>query len=76
MIEEKEEEFFLFANPDEEYELMRIFLGNKIPSDWGKMNQDTKRRYITQFCSTSPLMIISISIWKSIIGIPLRKAVC
>jgi len=49
VIEEKEEEFFLFANPDEEYELMRIFLGNKIPSDWGKMNQDTKRRYITQF---------------------------
>ncbi|HNZ88414.1 MAG TPA: GWxTD domain-containing protein [Candidatus Cloacimonas acidaminovorans] len=49
VIEEKEEEFFLFANPDEEYELMRIFLGNKIPSDWGKMNQDTKKRYITQF---------------------------
>ncbi len=49
VIEEQEEIFFLFANPDEEYELIRIFLGNKMPSDWSKMNQDTKKRYITQF---------------------------
>ena len=49
VIEESEEEFFLFANPDEEYNLMRIFLGNKLPADWKNLNQDKKRRYCTQF---------------------------
>jgi len=49
VIEEKEEEFFLFANPDDEFELMRIFMGNRISADWKDLSQDSKKRYITQF---------------------------
>lgn len=49
VVQEKEEEFFLFNNPDDEYALMKIFKGGKTPTDWKFLSNDKKRRYITQF---------------------------
>lgn len=49
LYEEKEDFVFLFSNPDDEYELMRYFWGNKLPPDWKGMDMDKKRRYGTQF---------------------------
>lgn len=49
LYEEKEDFISLFANMDEEYELMRYFVGNKLPSDWKNMSPDKKKRHVTQF---------------------------
>jgi len=49
LFEEAEEQFFLFSNPDDEYELMRYFAGSKLPADWKNLSLDKKRRYGTQF---------------------------
>jgi hypothetical protein len=49
LYEEKEELINLFANVNEEYELMRYFLGSNLPANWSDLSIDKKRRYITQF---------------------------
>jgi len=49
LFEEQEEQFFLFSNPDEEYQLMRYFLGSQVPGDWKDISFAKKRRYGTQF---------------------------
>lgn len=40
---------FLFADPDEEYKLMRYFMGSRLPGDWASLEIPTKRRFITGF---------------------------
>lgn len=40
---------FLFADPDEEFKLMRYYMGNRLPGDWENLELATKRRYITNF---------------------------
>lgn len=40
---------FLFADPDDEYNLMKYFGGSRLPSDWKSLSQSTKRRYISSF---------------------------
>ncbi|MDD4310103.1 MAG: GWxTD domain-containing protein [Candidatus Cloacimonetes bacterium] len=49
LLEEKEEQHYLLPNNDDEYELMHIFMGNRLTQDWKNMNPDRQRRYITQF---------------------------
>lgn len=49
LIEEAEELHFIFADPEDEYMLMRIFLGNQMPTDWKNFDTGKKRRYSTQF---------------------------
>jgi GWxTD domain-containing protein len=49
LYSEPEEHFFLFSNPEEEYQLMRYFLGSKLPNDWKDASYAKKRRYGTQF---------------------------
>ena len=49
VVEMPELNRFLFADPDEEYKLMRYFMGNRLPSDWSGLELATKRRFITNF---------------------------
>ncbi|MDD2227981.1 MAG: GWxTD domain-containing protein [Candidatus Cloacimonetes bacterium] len=49
LIEDVEEVYTLLTDPDEEYILMRYFLGNRMPADWKNYSVDKKRRYSTQF---------------------------
>lgn len=49
LVEDREEFIFLFPNPDDEYELMRIFLGSRTPGNWKDLSLDKKKRYGTQF---------------------------
>lgn len=49
LYEEAEEQIFLFANPDDEYALMRYFSSSRMPSDWNTLDLAKKRRYGTQF---------------------------
>ncbi len=49
VTEKTEQMYFIFADPDEEYNLMKYFLASRLPSDWQSMNREAKRRYISQF---------------------------
>lgn len=49
LVEDTEEFVYLFTNPDEEYDLMRYFVGNRMPADWKGYSLEKKRRYATQF---------------------------
>lgn len=47
--EEQEMLYCLFADPDEEYILMRYFMGSRLPRNWDKMKEDSKRYYVNSF---------------------------
>lgn len=49
LMEEAEELHFIFGDTEEEYALMRIFMGNRMPVDWKNYDTDKKRRFATQF---------------------------
>lgn len=49
VVEAPEYNRFLFADPEDEYLLIRYFNGSKVPSDWKTMSINTKRRYINNF---------------------------
>jgi GWxTD domain-containing protein len=51
LVEDAEEFAFLFPNPDDEFILMRYFMGNRVPVDWKSFSFEKKRRYITHFWS-------------------------
>ncbi|HNQ44502.1 MAG TPA: GWxTD domain-containing protein, partial [Candidatus Cloacimonadota bacterium] len=49
LTEEQEKRHFVFADLEDEYALMRYFLGSRIPASWSTMNQTAKERYATGF---------------------------
>jgi GWxTD domain-containing protein len=48
VTEPREEIFFLFTDPDDDYQLLRYFPLSSSTSDWSGYDEDTKRRYISQ----------------------------
>ncbi|MDP2173175.1 MAG: GWxTD domain-containing protein, partial [Candidatus Cloacimonadaceae bacterium] len=48
ITEIKEERLFLLIEPDDDYQILRYFLGSSVPADWRNLDINTKRRYITQ----------------------------
>lgn len=49
VTEKSEQLYFAFADPDEEYNLMKYFVSSKLPSNWKSMDKEAKRYYISQF---------------------------
>ena len=47
--EEVEQRFHLFPNQDDEYALMRYFMGSKLSGNWENLNSEDKARQITGF---------------------------
>ncbi len=52
LVEDAEEVAFLFPDPEDEYLLMRYFLGNSVPVDWKSYSLEKKRRVSTMFWNT------------------------
>jgi GWxTD domain-containing protein len=50
--EEVELMLSLFPDTEDEYGLMRYFMASKLPSNWDAMNEEAKRRHITNFWKT------------------------
>lgn len=48
ITEIKEEMLFLLLEPDDDYQILRYFLGSSVPGDWKNLDNNTKRRYVTQ----------------------------
>jgi GWxTD domain-containing protein len=46
--EPQQEVYFLSPLADEDFQLLRYFLGNSVPGDWKTMDDITKKRYISQ----------------------------
>ena len=44
----KVERFFLFANPDDDFNLLKYFWGNRLTGDWKNFSDEAKRNYISQ----------------------------
>jgi GWxTD domain-containing protein len=55
LSEEVETMLNLFPNPDDEFNLMRYFLASRAPSNWTSMNEEAKRRHITNFWKSMAL---------------------
>lgn len=49
LSEEQEKLNHLFSDVDEEYMLMRYFMGSRLPRNWENMKLDSKRHYINSF---------------------------
>ncbi len=41
--------YFVFPDPEDEYNLMKYFIASRLPSSWKSMDKESKRRYISQF---------------------------
>lgn len=52
LTEDAEELAFLFPDPEDEYVLMRYFMGNNMPVDWKSFSIEKKRRVSTIFWDT------------------------
>ncbi|MDD4233605.1 MAG: GWxTD domain-containing protein [Candidatus Cloacimonetes bacterium] len=50
--EEVEVMLSMFPDPEDEYGLMRYFMASSLPSNWDAMNEESKRRHITNFWKT------------------------
>lgn len=49
VTEKTEQLYFLFADTEDEFRLMKYFLASRTPSNWQAMDKESKRRYISQF---------------------------
>lgn len=49
LTEEQDKRFYVFADMENEYSLLRYFLGSRMPANWSSMNQPTKERYVSGF---------------------------
>ncbi|MCK9332879.1 MAG: GWxTD domain-containing protein [Candidatus Cloacimonetes bacterium] len=45
----------LFPDPEDEYGLMRYFMASRTPANWDSMNEEAKRRHITNFWKSMAL---------------------
>ncbi|MBW6513564.1 MAG: GWxTD domain-containing protein [Candidatus Syntrophosphaera sp.] len=48
VTEPRQEVNFLFTQPDDDYQLLKYFLGGSVTSDWKNYDEATKRRYVSQ----------------------------
>lgn len=55
LSEEVETMLHLFTSPDDEFSLMRYFMASRAPSNWNSMNEEAKRRHITNFWKSMAL---------------------
>ncbi len=49
VTEKSEQMYFVFPDPDDEFNLMKYFISSRLPTNWNAMEKETKRRYISQF---------------------------
>ncbi len=47
VTEPREDQYFIFPDPDQEFQLLRYFLGSNLPTNWRSYSEEAKRRYIT-----------------------------
>ncbi|HNT52418.1 MAG TPA: GWxTD domain-containing protein, partial [Candidatus Syntrophosphaera sp.] len=47
VTEPREDQYFVFPDPDQEFQLLRYFLGSNLPTNWKSYSEEAKRRYIT-----------------------------
>lgn len=55
LAEESETMLSLFPDPDDELGLMKIFMASRAPSNWDAMNDEAKRRHVTNFWKSMAL---------------------
>lgn len=48
VTEQKQPLYFVFPNPDEDFQLLRYFLGSSLTTSWKNYDYETKRRYVSQ----------------------------
>ena len=48
VTEPLQEQYFVFPNSDDDFRLLRYYMGNSLTADWKNYDQETKRRYISQ----------------------------
>ncbi len=48
VTEPKQENYSIFPNPDDDFQLLRYFIAGGLTTDWKNYDEPTKRRYVSQ----------------------------